>query len=188
LQSPREGAPPPYPSPVGPPMSPRQFHPPPSNLQKRDIYRFEHGSFTKFPGTSAPQWALTPRPATDFAPPGLSARAHGQPQLAPKPAPDPAQEMKSKLYAMTQSWAAPQLHAQIRPAEPSRDAMSPRPPSQGGPPQQFHSGFRPINETQRPGGPIPVAPKPPQQQPERQEGGRQLAPKPAPSVTGPYSP
>ncbi|KIW07426.1 uncharacterized protein PV09_02267 [Verruconis gallopava] len=178
-QSPRDSGPTPYTGQIGPPVSPRQYQLPPANLQ--NMYKFEHGSFTKFPGTSTQQWPPIARPTADYAPPGLSARAPGQPQLAPKPAPDPVQEIMSRIYANAPQ-LAPKPLVNVPTPETGRDPISPRPPSQGGPPpQQFHSGFRPINESQRPAGPIPVAPKPSQ---PPQEGGRQLAPKPVPPPMG----
>jgi hypothetical protein len=184
---PRDGGPPPYPGqPGAPPISPRQYQLPPANLQ--NMYKFEHGSFTKFAGTTINQWPPVVRPpqTPEYPPPSLAARAPGQPQLAPKPAPDPVQEIMSRIYANAPQ-LAPKPLSDMPPVASGREAMSPRPASQGGPPgpPAFHSGFRPINETSRPSGPVPVAPKPSQgPQGERQDGGRQLAPKP-PSASMP---
>jgi hypothetical protein len=107
---------------------------------------------------------VLPAPASKlWADSGLSAGAHGQPQLVPKP-PDPVQEIMARLYANAPRLASKPL-MQIPTTESSCDAISPRLPLQGGPPQQFHSGFLPVNESQpRPGGLLSVGSEPKQQE------------------------
>jgi hypothetical protein len=170
VPDPRDGGPP-RSQPLQNSQQPRQLHMPPANLQP--MYEFRHGTFTKFQGTS-PQFATRPH---ELPPPALSTRAHGQPQLAPKPSPDPREEIMERIYA-----AAPQL-APKPAAQDSRDGVATRA-------HTHHTGFKAINEPRHPPpARTPdqphLAPKPTQDgrdgiSPRSSDGARQLAPKPIP--------
>jgi hypothetical protein len=157
---------------------PPQNMPAPANLQP--MYEFRHGTFTKFQGTS-PNSTLAPRPPQELPPPALSTRAHGQPQLAPKPSPDP-RDGPAGLPPGAGQQLAPRPLSNGPPG-----SVSPMAPT-------HHSGFKPINEPRAPvslpnKGPILVAPKPASHESHdgvsarsSQDGGRQLAPKPTTPV------
>jgi hypothetical protein len=154
---------------------PQQHMPAPANLQP--MYEFRHGTFTKFQGTSP---NLAPRPVSELPPPALSTRAHGQPQLAPKPSPDP-RDGTAGISPGGGPHLAPKPHMHGPPPP-----VSPLPPT-------HHSGFKPINEPRvnhstPPRGPVHVAPKQVQELHDissnrPSEGARQLAPKPAQQPT-----
>jgi hypothetical protein len=161
------------PHPINGPLPPQPIHmAAPANLQT--MYEFRHGTFTKFQGTSS---GIAPRPVQELPPPALSTRAHGQPQLAPKPSPDPRDGTAGLSPGGGPQLAPKPFHQQGQPG-----SVSPMAPT-------HHSGFKPINESRAPlplppKGPIHVAPKPAPEipdgvSPRAHEGGRQLAPKPA---------
>lgn len=155
----------------GPP--PQQQHPyqhkPPSNILP--MYQFSQGTFTKFSGSPLDQLAhgYTGLRAGALPPPAQSTRANaGQPQLAPRPPPDPRDAILNRIWENAPSLRPtghPQDHQQL-PSMPSRA-------------QLHHSGFKAINDQQAASNRQQesmqqLAPKP------SSDGARQLAPKPLP--------
>ncbi|QDS68960.1 hypothetical protein FKW77_008792 [Venturia effusa] len=144
-----------------------QIQRPPSNIMP--MYQFHQGTFTKFSGTSLDQLArgYAGLRANELPPPAQSTRANtGQPQLAPRPPPDPRDAILNRIWDNAPS-LRPTGHSQDQQQLPS---MPPRAPL-------LHSGFKAINEQQatpsRPQDSMQqLAPKPPS------DGARQLAPKP----------
>ncbi|RDI84458.1 hypothetical protein Vi05172_g5725 [Venturia inaequalis] len=146
-----------------------QIQKPPSNILP--MYQFHQGTFTKFSGSPLEQLAhgYTGHRPNALPPPAQSTRANaGQPQLAPRPPPDPRDAILNRIWEKAPSLRPtghPQDQQQL-PHMPTRAALQ-------------HSGFKAINEQQAASNRQQesmqqLAPKPPS------DGARQLAPKPLP--------
>lgn len=142
-----------------------QIQKPPSNILP--MYQFHQGTFTKFSGSPLEQLAhgYTAHRANALPPPAQSTRTSaGQPQLAPRPPPDPRDAILNRIWEKAPS---------LRPAAHSHDQQLPSMPPRA---PLHHSGFKAINEqaasNRQPESMQQLAPKPPS------DGARQLAPKP----------